>query len=98
MITHVLEIQRVTYLRVKLLSYKKEIKPLLVVQVWLPFNSSLQNLKQVVTSLFHVIFTEDLIVYLRILKKNIIFRSEEHTSELQSRFDLVCRLLLEKKI
>src|SRR5699024_12062899 len=27
----------------------------------------------------------------------IIIRSEEHTSELQSRFDLVCRLLLEKK-
>src|SRR5699024_12799972 len=26
-----------------------------------------------------------------------IFRSEEHTSELQSRFDLVCRLLLEKR-
>src|SRR5699024_12023967 len=29
------------------------------------------------------------------LKSNV--RSEEHTSELQSRFDLVCRLLLEKK-
>src|SRR5438067_2862075 len=28
---------------------------------------------------------------------NGIVRSEEHTSELQSRFDLVCRLLLEKK-
>src|SRR5699024_12627345 len=28
---------------------------------------------------------------------NIFIRSEEHTSELQSRFDLVCRLLLEKK-
>src|SRR5699024_12043492 len=27
----------------------------------------------------------------------IKLRSEEHTSELQSRFDLVCRLLLEKK-
>src|SRR5699024_11904864 len=27
----------------------------------------------------------------------LIRRSEEHTSELQSRFDLVCRLLLEKK-
>src|SRR5699024_12775909 len=27
----------------------------------------------------------------------LIKRSEEHTSELQSRFDLVCRLLLEKK-
>src|SRR5699024_4208476 len=32
--------------------------------------------------------------------RNVSFaseRSEEHTSELQSRFDLVCRLLLEKK-
>src|SRR5438067_8634847 len=28
---------------------------------------------------------------------NVANRSEEHTSELQSRFDLVCRLLLEKK-
>src|SRR5206468_8664968 len=27
----------------------------------------------------------------------VIVRSEEHTSELQSRSDLVCRLLLEKK-
>src|SRR5699024_12695378 len=26
-----------------------------------------------------------------------LVRSEEHTSELQSRFDLVCRLLLDKK-
>src|SRR5699024_11732729 len=26
-----------------------------------------------------------------------VLRSEEHTSELQSRFDLVCRLLLEQK-
>src|SRR5207249_11238263 len=31
------------------------------------------------------------------LRKNASLRSEEHTSELQSRFDLVCRLLLEKK-
>src|SRR5207249_10125018 len=27
----------------------------------------------------------------------VMNRSEEHTSELQSRFELVCRLLLEKK-
>src|SRR5437868_8490170 len=27
----------------------------------------------------------------------LMVRSEEHTSELQSRFDVVCRLLLEKK-
>src|SRR5437868_13874400 len=33
---------------------------------------------------------------LRIAFERIV-RSEEHTSELQSRFDLVCRLLLEKK-
>src|SRR5699024_12066477 len=35
----------------------------------------------------------------RFQKSSIIFvrRSEEHTSELQSRFDIVCRLLLEKK-
>src|SRR5699024_12626929 len=32
--------------------------------------------------------------YTRVFQHN---RSEEHTSELQSRFDLVCRLLLEKK-
>src|SRR5699024_11971912 len=30
-------------------------------------------------------------------KMGFALRSEEHTSELQSRFDLVCRLLLEKK-
>src|SRR5699024_12557705 len=30
-------------------------------------------------------------------RKKSNYRSEEHTSELQSRFDLVCRLLLEKK-
>src|SRR5699024_12700033 len=35
---------------------------------------------------------------LRLQKKRKNYsRSEEHTSELQSRFDLVCRLLLEKK-
>src|SRR5699024_11870978 len=32
----------------------------------------------------------------RVLSR-MVDRSEEHTSELQSRFDLVCRLLLEKK-
>src|SRR5699024_12352239 len=33
----------------------------------------------------------------RIAEHKAPLRSEEHTSELQSRFDLVCRLLLEKK-
>ena len=31
------------------------------------------------------------------IKKEKLIRSEEHTSELQSHHDLVCRLLLEKK-
>src|SRR5207249_6824860 len=37
--------------------------------------------------------------YFATARRGIYFalRSEEHTSELQSRFDLVCRLLLEKK-
>src|SRR5438034_5922675 len=33
----------------------------------------------------------------RVFGRNIERRSEEHTSELQSHSDLVCRLLLEKK-
>src|SRR5438874_7191564 len=33
----------------------------------------------------------------RLGRLNVETRSEEHTSELQSRRDLVCRLLLEKK-
>src|SRR2546429_3590348 len=32
-----------------------------------------------------------------VIVRTIIMRSEEHTSELQSRLHLVCRLLLEKK-
>ena len=31
------------------------------------------------------------------ISSNVTLRSEEHTSELQSHNDLVCRLLLEKK-
>src|SRR5206468_8653659 len=52
----------------------------------------------------HVIFNNNNLDYapragLRLRKAlgQIEIRSEEHTSELQSRSDLVCRLLLEKK-
>src|SRR5207249_8093711 len=53
-----------------------------------------------------VAFFGDFAVPLRGLRRDLLgtprrlrpaTRSEEHTSELQSRFDLVCRLLLEKK-
>src|SRR5260370_3362472 len=36
-------------------------------------------------------------MYLTPLARNLPTRSEEHTSELQSHLNLVCRLLLEKK-
>src|SRR5699024_11279243 len=41
-----------------------------------------------------LLFGEDFLVS---IWRNTPLRSEEHTSELQSRFDLVCRLLLAKK-
>src|SRR5690348_17446832 len=40
---------------------------------------------------------EKLIAYSRLLPVGLSYRSEEHTSELQSPVHLVCRLLLEKK-
>src|SRR5699024_11736322 len=45
-------------------------------------------------------FNENVNDYNELLEENKSLkskRSEEHTSELQSRFDIVCRLLLEKK-
>src|SRR5260221_10189396 len=40
---------------------------------------------------------EALLILRELLERGTIKRSEEHTSELQSHSDLVCRLLLEKK-
>src|SRR5260221_6629558 len=46
----------------------------------------------------HKLCMGDKLGYLEILRThNFDLRSEEHTSELQSHSDLVCRLLLEKK-
>src|SRR2546422_1670805 len=36
-------------------------------------------------------------IAIRLARRGYVVRSEEHTSELQSRLHLVCRLLLEKK-
>src|SRR5690606_39533550 len=45
-----------------------------------------------------IFFSIHLLKYLAVpLPRWVVFRSEEHTSELQSRENLVCRLLLEKK-
>src|SRR5699024_12127947 len=63
--------------------------------------------RQALTNMLEQIRSGDKIVVTKIdrLARSIIdlnkivddLRSEEHTSELQSRFDIVCRLLLEKK-
>src|SRR5690242_21410676 len=37
------------------------------------------------------------VMYLSVVRPSLSHRSEEHTSELQSHVNLVCRLLLEKK-
>src|SRR5699024_11760024 len=53
-----------------------------------------------ISSLFHITFLQHGMGCISTICSDIrnnFFRSEEHTSELQSRFDLVCRLLLEKK-
>src|SRR2546427_7979227 len=49
---------------------------------------------------FHTFTTQSLASMLSELRKyrvGMVLRSEEHTSELQSQSNLVCRLLLEKK-
>src|SRR5699024_11462592 len=53
-----------------------------------------KSVKEIIDQLTEEQFTIDK-VNKRERKRNP--RSEEHTSELQSRFDIVCRLLLEKK-
>src|SRR5699024_11578632 len=47
-------------------------------------------------AIFFLMATTSIIIFRAGLELPLT-RSEEHTSELQSRFDLVCRLLLEKK-
>src|SRR5699024_10163774 len=51
----------------------------------------------IVVGLLELIFPLITSIYIDRLLPTNHWRSEEHTSELQSRFDLVCRLLLEKK-
>src|SRR5699024_11777751 len=52
------------------------------------------DLKDELRNVQHTVLDENL----RWMDVQLALRSEEHTSELQSRFELVCRLLLEKKI
>src|SRR2546422_3462711 len=56
----------------------------------LPISGSVQRLATRLTDMGGVQVVQDALPHL-------LMRSEEHTSELQSRLHLVCRLLLEKK-
>src|SRR5699024_11312873 len=57
--------------------------------------TSIENEKRIINICNRLPFERNMTSFLA--KKWNDIRSEEHTSELQSRFDLVCRLLLEKK-
>src|SRR6266540_5959498 len=65
------------------------------------FPSTKQTKKETAMSNYHKLYTpEDSAVVFIDHQPQMLFgvaRSEEHTSELQSHHDLVCRLLLEKK-
>src|SRR5699024_9264211 len=56
-----------------------------------------QKIREAVLDADMIVFATPLYYYGMSAQLKIVTRSEEHTSELQSRFDLVFRLLLEKK-
>src|SRR3712207_7717682 len=60
-------------------------------------NLEAENFRRVDQPLVMVLHAEDLAVVDALAFEDAARRSEEHTSELQSRQYLVCRLLLEKK-
>src|SRR6266853_404875 len=62
---------------------------------WRDFRASLRPIALLAIGL--VLFTTVSVAYLAHYFMDLPLRSEEHTSELQSQSNLVCRLLLEKK-
>src|SRR5438105_7470495 len=62
-----------------------------------PYTTLFRSGKCIKFSHFSFATTREIGLSLEIGRQKPISRSEEHTSELQSRVELVCRLLLEKK-
>src|SRR5699024_11687361 len=81
----------------------------IVMMVFLPYllpinqSAGVSTLTMVVANVMIVWYYRKYFKWQKIVKPFLIYilmaivRSEEHTSELQSRFDFVCRLLLETK-
>src|SRR5690349_23852469 len=61
------------------------------------FRSRLTILDETGSTVRDAHWKDDVTAWLQRDLGDLTYRSEEHTSELQSRRDLVCRLLLEKK-
>src|SRR5207249_6879834 len=81
---------------------KKNWLPLRRTPVWIAFGQAISHFPELEKSVARARIEQELIdgfqrLYAELRRKFQLTRSEEHTSELQSRFDLVCRLLLEKK-
>src|SRR5258707_11471612 len=62
-----------------------------------PYTTLFRSVESVRTSVMRISSRRGTIVFFLCLGVGLVARSEEHTSELQSRQYLVCRLLLEKK-
>src|SRR5437868_12866013 len=61
-----------------------------------PYTTLFRSIRATQLAIFHEVCLPSLAIVKKPPRRGDK-RSEEHTSELQSRFDLVCRLLLEKK-
>src|SRR5207237_9175009 len=61
------------------------------------FSSPIARTQASVSFMIHSLSSNDCQLLLARVPPSAVARSEEHTSELQSHLNLVCRLLLEKK-
>src|SRR2546422_1331377 len=62
-----------------------------------PYTTLFRSLAPLVRPTLFAVWALVFISAMKELDATLLLRSEEHTSELQSRLHLVCRLLLEKK-
>src|SRR5699024_12165408 len=86
--------QELSSFRRRIRLFIRQFRPHTRFYLWLVSNTRLYMYRGIERISLH---THVQIYFSKSHQQLIFIRSEEHTSELQSRFDLVCRLLLEKK-